>query len=221
MKKRIFIIAYVIVIIIFAKLLLNIIVNEILISKYKGGEYSEEIAYSLTMFNFPEEYIAYYNCGNILYKNKDYNGAIEQYEKALNKYIPRRKECNIRINYALSICAMVQVDEGSVESIKSAIEKYEEAVEVLVKPDCANDYGNGHNSKAQELKDDIEREIERLKQLLEDESSENDKNDNNNESNDDSENNSEEDEIEEKIKDIKQNATKEQRETENVGKNVR
>jgi len=220
LKKKIFIIAYIIITLLVIKLFYNMILNKILISKYNDGEYSEKIAYALTLINYPEGYVAYYNCGNILYQNGDYDGAIEQYKKALKNNIPKRKECSIRINYALSICANVHVDEENKESIESAIEMYKEAVEVLVEDNCANDDGDGHSKKAQKLKDDIEEEIKRLEKLLEEENKDEDKKDDDDKK-DDNEEQNKNNEIEDKIKDIKDNATKEQREKENSGKNVR
>lgn len=221
MKKRIFVIVYVLVILILIKLIFNTIANGILISKYEDGEYQENIATTLTLFNFPEGYVADYNYGNILYKNGDYNGAIEQYKKALKKRMPKRKECSIRINYALSICKLIHVDESNKESIENAIEEYEKAIDVLTEQDCANDDGDGHSEEAQELKDDIEKEIKRLKELLnqddKDDEKDKDDNDNNNEDNKDEEKNKE---IEDKIKDIKEDALKEQREKEESSKNI-
>ena len=75
MKRNIFIIVYILVILILIKLMFNTITNGILISKYEEGEYSEQTAYALTLLNFPEGYIADYNCGNILYK-KAPNGSV-------------------------------------------------------------------------------------------------------------------------------------------------
>ena len=198
------------------------VTNTILISKYKDGDYSEQTAYALTLFNFPEAYVADYNLGNILYKKGDYNGAIDQYKKALERKVPERKECCIRINYALSICNMVHVDENNKESIENAIKEYEKAVNILVEQDCANDDGDGHSEKAQELKDDIEKEIERLKELLnqDDKDKEKDK-DNNDDNNDDNQEDEKKNkEIEDKIKDIKSDAIKQQREKEESSKNL-
>lgn len=221
MKKRIFIIVYVLVILILIKLIFNLVANGILISKYEDGEYSEKIATTLTLFNFPEGYVADYNYGNILYKNGDYNGSIEQYKKALSKHIPKRKECSIRINYALSICKLIHVDESNKESIENAIEEYEKAIDVLTEQDCANDDGDGHSEKAQELKDDIEKEIERLKELLNQDDKDEEKDDNNNDdTNEDNKDDEKNKEIEDKIKDIKEDAIKEQREKEESSKNI-
>ncbi len=220
MKKSIFIIVYVLTILILIKLLFNTITNTILINKYKDGDYSEQTAYALTMLNFPEGYVADYNLGNILYKKGDYNGAIEQYKKALDRNVPKRKECSIRINYALSICNMVHVDENNNESIENAIKEYEKAIDILTKQDCANDEGNGHSKNAQQLKEDIEKEIERLKELLNNnkENPNDDQNDDPN--NDDNKDDKKNKEIEDKIKDIKSDAIKQQREKEESGKNL-
>ncbi|MBR2704624.1 MAG: tetratricopeptide repeat protein [Clostridia bacterium] len=221
MKKSIFIIVYILVVLILIKLLFNAVTNTVLISKYKDGDYSEQTAYALTLFNFPESYVADYNLGNVLYKKGDYNGAIEQYKKALDRNVPKRKECSIRINYALSICNLVHVDENNKESIENAIKEYEKAIEVLVKQDCANDDGDGHSEKAQQLKDDIEKEIERLKELLNQDDKDKDKDkDNPDDDKDNPEDDKKNKEIEDKIKDIKADAIKQQREKEESSKNL-
>lgn len=218
MKKKIFIIIYIILILITLKLMYNSFLNTILISKYHNGEYSEKIAEQLTLFNFPQSYVANYNYGNILYQNGEYESAIEQYEKALNdKSIPEQKECCVRINYSLAICKTVKLDESNAESIKKAISTYESAIDVLTENGCANKYDdNGHSEKAEKLKKDIQKEIERLKKLLEENDENQDNNDDKNE--EDKEQQKEEDkkteEIETKIQNIKEEATKEQRESE-------
>ena len=224
MKRNIFIIVYILVILILIKLMFNTITNGILISKYEEGEYSEQTAYALTLLNFPEGYIADYNCGNILYKKADYNGAIEQYKKALSKKVPERKECKIRINYALAICKLVTVDEENKESIEAAIKEYERAIDVLTEQDCANDDGDGHSDDAQQLKDDIEKEIKRLKELQNSDPNNGDDDDDDNKNDDDNDDNNQDDkknkELEDKIRDIKNDAVKEQRNVEERGKNL-
>lgn len=222
MKRNIFIIVYILVTLILIKLLFNTITNGILISKYEEGEYSEQVAYTLKLLNFPEGYVADYNCGNVLYKKADYNGAIEQYKKALSKKVPKKKECKIRINYALAICQMIHVDEENKESIEEAIKEYEEAINVLTKQGCASDDGDGHNDDAQELKDDIEKEIKRLKELLNSDQDKDDENkdDENQEDNQDNKDDKREKEIEDKIKNIKDDAIKVQRDVEERNKNL-
>ena len=211
MKRKILTAIYVILILILLKLLYSSLMNHILISKYDQGEYSDNQAKALTFLNFSESYIANYNYGNILYQRGEYEEAIEQYKKSLNDIIiPQDKECNIRINYALSICKTVQVDEKDETSIQEAIKKYESAIEILTLKGCANkEDNNGHNRQAQQLEKDIQKEIDRLKKLQKQE------NDNQDEQQENQDKNDKEETIETKIQEIKQDATKDQRKIEN------
>ena len=169
MKRKIFII-YIILICLTLKLIYNIVLNNILINRYNNGEYSEVQAKILTVANFPQSYVANYNYGNILYKNAEYEKAIEEYEKALKSTVPQDKECDIRINYALAICKTVQLDEKNEDSIKEAIQIYESAIDILTENGCANrNDNNGHNQKSEQLKMDIQKEIERLEKLQKEE----------------------------------------------------
>ena len=214
MKKKVLIIIYVILILITLKLFYNILIDNVLISNYNNGKYLENQAKLLTFLNFSQPYIANYNYGNVLYKNGEYEQAIEKYKKALKGIVPKDKECNIRINYALAICKTVSVNEKDQNSINKAIEKYESAIQILTEKGCADkDDNNGHNKKAEQLKEDIQKEIDRLKNLQENESNANKDND--------EENKTEEnvDTIEEKIQKVKEDATKDQRQTENDYKN--
>ena len=217
MKKKIIIIIYIILVIITLKLLYNSAANSIFVIQYKNGEYSEKIPEQLTLFNFPEGYIANYNYGNVLYQNGDYENAIEQYKKALTcKFIPENRECSIRINYALAICKTVKLDESSKESIKEAINIYESAIDILTENGCANkEDDNGHSENAEKLKKDIQKEIERLKKLLEENEQENNNKNNEEEKQQEkNEENGKEEQVEEKIQRIKEEAAKEQSEAE-------
>lgn len=211
MKRKVLIVIYIILILTILKLLYNTVSNTILINKYDNGEYAVSQAKTLTYLNFPQSYIANYNYGNILYQNGEYESAIEEYEKALNSYIPKYKECNVRINYALAMCQTVKVNEIDQESIKDAINTYESAINILTEDGCANkNDNNGHNQKAQQLKRDIQKEIDRLKKLekYEEDSEENNEDEKNDKPKDEAET------IETKIQNIKEEATKEQREIE-------
>ncbi len=215
MKRKVLIVIYIILILITLKLLSNVLINSILINNYNKGKYSDSQAKALTFLNFPERYIANYNYGNILYQKGEYEKAIEKYAKSLKGFIPKNKECNIRINYALAICKTVSVNEKDQSSINNAIEKYESAIEILTKKGCANkNDDNGHSQKAETLKKDIQKEIDRLKKLQKNNSNEND-----NDEEDEDKNKDDIDNVEEKIKNIKENATQEQRNTENEYKN--
>ena len=213
MKKKILIIVYIILICITLKLLYNITINSILINRYNNGEYSESQAKALKFLNFNQSYVANYNYGNILYQNGKYEDAQKEYRNALDGIVPKNKECNIRINYALAICKTVSVNEEEQSSINSAIEKYESAIEILIQKGCANkNDNNGHNQKAEKLKNDIQNEIDRLKNLQKD-------NNNNNEQEKEEKKQKNIDTIKEEMKNIKENATQEQREMESQYKN--
>lgn len=211
MKRKIVIVIYIILILISFKLLYNIGTNSRLINKYNNGEYTDNLARNLTYFNFLQRYVANYNYGNILYQKGEYESAIEEYKKALKGIVSKYKECNIRINYALAICRTVNVNEKNQDSIKNAIKTYETAIEVLTEDGCANKTNNkGHSQKAEQLKKDIQKEIDRLKKL------EKIENDSNEEKEENKKDKTKEDveTIESKIQNIKEEATKDQRETE-------
>ncbi len=216
MKRKVLIVIYIILILITLKMLYSVLINSILINNYNKGKYSDSQAKMLTFLNFPESYIANYNYGNILYQNGEYEKAIEEYKKALKGFIPKNKECNIRINYALAICKTVSVNEKEETSINNAIEKYESAIEILTQNGCANkNDNNGHSQEAETLKQDIQREIDRLKKLQKTNS--NESYNNKEEKEDKTKENI--DNVEEKIQNIKENATQEQRKAENEYKN--
>lgn len=210
MKTKTLIIADIVFIFIMFNLLFVNIKNTFIINKYQEGKYLENDAKLLTNITFQKSYVSNYNFGNILYQNGEYEKAISEYKKALKTVISSEKEFKIRINCALAICKTVQVDESNQESINNAINTYQEAIDVLVEKNCYK-----HNEDARKLKEDIEKEIERLKKL---QKNTDNKNNENEEENKIDENKNEEN-VEEKIKDIKEEATKEQSETENIYKN--
>ena len=161
-------------------------------------------------FVISRNYIENYNVGNKLYKEKKYDEAIDKYKKALESInIPQKRECSIRINYALAICKTVQIDMSDSESVSNAIRKYESAIDVLTEKGCANkDDDNGHSEKAEQLKKDIQEAINKLKstEKVEGDSEEED---------DNVQKPKEGGTVEQKIQLIKENATKSQRENEN------
>ena len=157
MKKTLNII-FIITIIILTKLLLTFSINEIIIKNYKNNIYNDKLIKSLYILNINQPYIAYYNNGNIDYKNNNFNDAIDKYNKALNKKPPQKKVCDIRINLSLAIIKTIQPTD-----INIALEKLENARNNLYNNNCANPINNsGYSKKAEKL----EEEIKKLEKLL-------------------------------------------------------
>ena len=75
-------------------------------------------------------------------------------------------ECKSRINYALSITTPITKESVTPKNIDESIERLEEARSILVQHDCAHMYdSDGHNKKAQTLKEEIDDGI-RIRTLL-------------------------------------------------------
>lgn len=172
---------------------------------------------ALFVFSYPicQAYIRNYNAGNSLYEDGEYEEAIEKYKKALNSFVPKKQDCKIRINYALAICETISVNEKDEISIQNAIEEYESAVEILEVKDC-----DFHNDDAKQLKSDILDEIDRLKNLLKKNNSKDEEEDPEEKEEEPKEEKKENSKtIEQKIQQVKEEATKAQRDTEAQFKN--
>lgn len=106
----------------------------------------------------------YYNKGVKYYKDEDYYFAEKYFSYSIVYNIPKRLECKARINYALSITTPITIDSITLDNIDENIERLEEARSILVQHDCAHLYdSDGHNKKAQTLKEEIDEYIEYLK----------------------------------------------------------
>lgn len=161
MKKIIFGI-WIAFVLILVCLSVNYCANEKMIHLYEKGQYEEN---KITALGFTEPYIAPYNQGNIYYQRKEYDKAIEAYQKALKKLPPHKKECKIRINMALSRLAKIDKDEITNDNVDDTMKELEEITEILYKKECAKKDGNGHNKDAQKLADEIEDFIEAIKNV--------------------------------------------------------
>lgn len=155
------------------------------------------IAFLVLIIQVP--YILQYNYGNMAYNQKKYEEAIEKYENALDLFPPKSKECNIRINLALSMLKTIKSDD----TVSVKLNVLQKAREVLTEKGCANEQDdNGHNAEAEKLKKDIDKEIEKLKKQQtytdEDEEDEEDKKDENKK--DEKKESKEEKEVNEKLK---------------------
>ncbi len=150
--------------IIAAFLLTRIISNHRFVKAYSYGEYLTEEEEKLTFLNTPEGYLPYYNLGNASYQEEDYNSAIGYYTKALSLFPIGQKECDIRINLALSMVYSIDYyDLDSKEKVDTALIILYKARDLLLVHDWATADGEGHKSDdAQQLKEDIERLIEQL-----------------------------------------------------------
>ncbi|MBR2523843.1 MAG: tetratricopeptide repeat protein, partial [Clostridiales bacterium] len=161
MKTKILIAVYVILVLVCGKILLNYFYNEHVINAYEDEDYSINDDMLLTM-NVQEPYVAHYNNGNILYRQGKYEEAIEEYQNAIDSHIPLYSECPVRINMALSMIAQLDKNYKDDEHRARSLEILNDARDVLLEDDCANEKGKGHSKRAERLKRDIEAAIEEL-----------------------------------------------------------
>ncbi len=138
--------------------------------------------------------IAHYNRGNAFYEGHNYDEAIEEYNRALMWYLPKDKECSVRINLALAMVFSLGEGYDDPEKVDESLAQLRAAREVLLKDGCATEDGEGHNKTAEKLK----REIEELIEELEEQSEE--KTDDGDSSSDDREEEKEDEPAEEDLK---------------------
>lgn len=106
-----------------------------------------------------------YNNGVRFFKMQDYEMAEAHFVAALYEKKTKSQECKIRINLALSIVTPITPDSVTPENLEENIERLEYARDILIENDCAHDVdSNGHNEKAQRLKEEIDEYIEKLKE---------------------------------------------------------
>ncbi len=166
MKKWIKYLVLVLAIVLFVisgKYAFSYIYNEWITKEYDSGNYDLDTE-PLFFVNCFEPCIAYYNNGNILYQQKDYNGAIGEYQQALGYDLSHGKECDVRVNLALAMIYNMGDDYASPEKIESSIETLKEAREVLLAEGCATDNDDGHDKEAQKLKNEIDELIKQLEE---------------------------------------------------------
>lgn len=166
---------YLFILIVFLKLVITFVINEMYISKYNKGDYDKNLVKSLFVLNFSERYIAYYNYGNLLYQIGYFEDAINEYNKALKLKVPEDRVCDIRINLSLSMTNLVNDNMDKEEQIKLL----EEAQKVLYEDDCADpNGGGGSSSDAEELDEKLEEKQDEIEEGQgEDENNKGDKTD--------------------------------------------
>lgn len=189
-KKRIFDIIifsiFGILLILLIKTIIGFEINKSFVKNFESGKYIkglEDILISTTLF---EKYVPYYNRGNQAYQEGDYAEAAKYYKKALEKHVPKGKECDIRVNYALSLVMQINpTNFADSAHSKQSLTIIQQAEDILTEQECAKyPPDKGHDEDAQKLLE----ELEKLKQQLQDQS--NDQNQSENQSQNESNNQS-------------------------------
>ncbi|MBP3324977.1 MAG: tetratricopeptide repeat protein [Coprococcus sp.] len=213
--KKILMMVGILLLLFFICLVAGYAANESMIDKYNSGIYEKN---DLAVLGFTEPYIAHYNQGNHYFREGDYENAIEEYKKALDKNPPHNKECLIRINLALAMVTPIKPDEITESNLEETIDILEEAKNVLTLHGCANkDDHNGHNEDAQRLKDEIDAFEEMLKKQI----NSDDNQDNKDNKEDDKDNKDTEDKEEKKkqLEELEEQGTKERNQSINEYQN--
>lgn len=190
--KRIVAIIGIVSVLAFAALLVNYICGERMIDRYNKRIYESSTVNAY--LGFIQPYIYHYNKGDIYYSQGDYKGAENEFKNALKWKIGVPQDCEMRINYALSIVKQIDPQTVTKDNLDETIDRLEEAKAALLKNGCAHDEDeNGHNSDAQTLKDEIDKFEEKLRQQVdESQPDDQDKNDDNKDKDKDSKKDSDE-----------------------------
>lgn len=210
MKKVLFVI-YIILVLILSKLIVSFCINENFISNYKSGKYDEGTVKSLLVLNIPQPCVAHYNYGNVLYKNGNYDIAIEQYNRALELFPSKEEECSIRINLALAMLKKIDEKDDSEDNKIVTLQILNNARNVLCENGCANKNDDkGHSAEAERLKKDIDKRIKELEEQTGQDS--NDDGNDDGDDDDNKDNNKNVDKKEQQLKEI-QAKSREERES--------
>lgn len=195
--KKVLKITLIIFIIILIKLITTFTINEILISNYNNGINKDELIPILKKLNTNEPYIVYYNEANIKYNEKNYQEALEGYDKSLSKNPPQKKICSIRINKTLTLIKLIDSTDK-----QTVLKKLEEARNNLYEDGCANPNDDSGKSKEAEELEEVIREME--EELNNNNSSSTSGNE---QEETEEEENEEEQNLEQELEEIRRNAT--------------
>ncbi len=172
--KKVLILIYIVLIIVFIKFAGTFILNKYYIAKLDDGDIESANFENFLWLNFEEPYVVYYNLGNKHYEENEFADAIKEYEEALEiENIPEKKECSIRINLALARIGTIKSDYDAKENIEDTLDKLKKAKDVLLEEDCAREDGDGHSIEAQKLKEEIDEIEKELKEKMDSEEEEN------------------------------------------------
>ena len=207
-NNPVFIVLWILIILLIVFFIVRFLVNYNYFSKFDTENFSPDDLKVLLLGNINEPYLAHYNRGNINFDNGNYEAAKEEYEQALEKNPPKKKECKIRINLAFSMLKMLNMtDIDTEEKRNKLIEELEKVKEVLLEKGCATEDNDGHSKDAQTLKNDIDKFIEELKNN----SAKPDKPDKDDDDDNDKDKKDEE-KIKEKLEKLKRDSAKEKQE---------
>jgi len=145
------------------------LVNANFLSNYNKGKYPTLLEGVLPHLPFGENYVAYYNLGNVEYINGHYDQAVSYYATALTKDPPKQdEECMIRTNLALALCHTIDFDNLDLDdqqAVADAINVLLTARQYLTECGCASEpvgSNDGHFPDADSLKHDIDEMLEKL-----------------------------------------------------------
>ena len=162
--KRVIVGIWVLLVIFMGVLILAYYSNHKMIKDYKKDKYEFN---QMGFLGFTEPYINPYNRGNVFYSLGDYDRAIAEYDLALSYNPPEPVDCMIRVNYALSLLAPIDVDNITEDNLDMVLDILDDARDILCENGCATDDGDGHDDAAQQLKDEIDEFEEQLLQQAE------------------------------------------------------
>lgn len=152
--------------VILLKLAMTFIANLNLIDKYKRNIYETSGGNVLYFLNYPESYIAYYNNGNLNYKNGEYEKSITLYREALKLDHPLDdRDCSIKINLALAMLHTFDLEDLTISKVNEILKKLDEADEVLLEAGCAKTLSEGHSKDAITIRKEIDDLRKQLKNL--------------------------------------------------------
>ena len=131
---------------------LNFFSNEIVNEKMKDNVFDRN---DFAWLGFMEPWKEPYNLGTNYLKQRKYDEAIEQFDKALTHKMSDDDECDVRVNKALALTLPIKEEDVTDRNLDDVITKLETAEQVLLEKNFAAENGDGDYEVAQELYDDI------------------------------------------------------------------
>lgn len=131
---------------------LNFFSNEIVNEKMRDNVFDRN---DFAWLGFMEPWKEPYNLGTNYLKQRKYDEAVEQFDKALGYNMSDDNEVDIRVNKALALTLPIKEEEVNDRNLDEVITKLEGAEQVLLEKNFAKEDGDGEYEISQELYDDI------------------------------------------------------------------